>query len=338
MKLYLPEEMRYEGLLAVNLSVTRINKAMAETNDARFKAHYGVFPSVCCCLWKDLQTTSVEEARIEPKDINLKHFFMALHTLRKYPTEYEREAIFDISIRGGRDWSWFYVRKIQALKAIKVVWPEFGPEVWIISVDGQHCWKQEPSNSPWSLDRRHFSFKYHRAGWCYELALSLADSKLVWMNGPFPAGMSDQKIFKEEGLQEKLVALGKKAIADSGYSGPQISTRNEAYDSDSVRIFKSRALLRQEKFNGRMKTYESLSSRFRHEEDKFKSVFEAIAVLCVYEMENGMPMYDILIPAVLDADEYREDIEIVLYSEDDEDESSEDDSSDEEDDTGAVWL
>lgn len=203
---------------------------------------------------------------------------MGLHTLRKYPTEIEREAIFDISIRHGRDKSWTYVRKIQALKALKIVWIDCN-EVWIGSVDGQHCWKQEPSNSPWAIDPKHFSFKYNKAGWCYELALALHVSKLIWMNGPFPAGKSDQKIYREEGLQEKLEALGKKMIADCGYSGPQVSTRNDAYDSPSVAMFKSRALKRQEKFNGRMKTYESLSSRFRHDEDKFKSLFEAIAVL-----------------------------------------------------------
>lgn len=173
---------------------------------------------------------------------------MGLHTLRKYPTEIEREAIFDISIRHGRDMSWFYVRKIQALKALKIVWID-SDEVWIGSVDGQHCWKQEPSNSPWAIDPKHFSFKYNKAGWCYELTLALHVSKLIWMNGPFPAGKSDQKIFREEGLQEKLEALGKKMIADCGYSGPQVSTRNDAYDSPSVAMFKSRALKRQEKFN-----------------------------------------------------------------------------------------
>ena len=94
MKLYLPEQMLYEGLIAVNYTDIRINRATQDTNNSRFKAHYGVFPVVCCCVWKDLQTTSVEEARIDPKDIKLKPFFMALHTLQKYPTEIEREAIF----------------------------------------------------------------------------------------------------------------------------------------------------------------------------------------------------------------------------------------------------
>ena len=80
-------------------SQARINRATDETNNERFKGHSGVLPKVCCEVWKDLQTTSIEEARISPSVIRLKYFFMGLHTLRKYPTEIEREAIFDISIR-----------------------------------------------------------------------------------------------------------------------------------------------------------------------------------------------------------------------------------------------
>jgi len=330
MKLYLPEEMRYEGLIMINLTEARINRATDQTNNERFKGHFGVLPIVGCELWKDLQTTSIEEARIDPDKIDLKYFLMGLHTLRKYPTEIEREAIFDVSIRSGRDWSWFYVRKIQALKALKIVWID-DAGVWVCSVDGQHCWKQEPSNSAWAIDPKHYSFKCNKAGWCYELALSLWESKLIWMNGPFPAGMSDQKIFREEGLQAKLEALGKKAIADSGYSGPQVSTRNDAYDSPSVAMFKSRALLRQEKFNGRMKTYESLSSRFRHGEDKFKSLFEAIAVLCQYEMDLGLPMYDVLIPAVIEADQ-NHDGELYWEEYDDDEDEYEDEDEDEDED------
>ncbi len=117
--------------------------------------------------------------------------------------------------------------------------------------------------------------------------------------------MSDQQIFKKKGLMAKLKSLGKKAIADSAYSGDQIAKRN-SHDSKAVRKFKSRSLLRQEQFNGRMKVFESLSGRFRHDEDKFKSCFEAIAVICHYEMEFGEPLYDILIPAVFEDenDEY----------------------------------
>jgi hypothetical protein len=93
------------------------------------------------------------------------------------------------------------------------------------------------------------------------------------MNGPFKAGLNDITIFTNEGLKEKLRATGKKAIGDGGYSGhsQQISTPN-SHDSKQVKKFKSRALKRQEKFNGMTKNFDCLSGRFRHSVDRFKKL------------------------------------------------------------------
>ncbi|CAJ1964122.1 unnamed protein product [Cylindrotheca closterium] len=72
------------------------------------------------------------------------------------------------------------------------------------------------------------------------------------------------------------------------------------YDSKQVKKFKSRACLRTEKFNGRLKVFECLSGLFWHKENRFKHCFEAVAVICQYEMVHDKPLYDILIPSVLD--------------------------------------
>jgi hypothetical protein len=40
-----------------------------------------------------------------------------------------------------RDWVWYFVEKIQALKEEKITWPEdYGKDLWIMTVDGTHCW------------------------------------------------------------------------------------------------------------------------------------------------------------------------------------------------------
>ncbi len=179
-----PNVMLMNGLLAVNYKQARIQRSSENTNRKRFRAHFGASPEVCCTIWEEFQNSEVQEARIPAHKLNLKDFLMALHTLRKYPTEFEREAIFDVSPKTGRNKSWYYIRKIQALKRIKIVWPDdVGELVWIISVDGQHCWKQEPTHRIWAIDSKHYSHKYNKAGWCYELGISLTKSRLVWMNG-----------------------------------------------------------------------------------------------------------------------------------------------------------
>jgi hypothetical protein len=184
---------------------------------------------------------------------NFDHFLMAIHHLKRYPTELEQEAIFDISYRQGCDAVWYFVEKIQALKVVKITWPEFGVDaIWVITVDGQHCWIQEPQHETWSQDKDYYSHKYGKAGVCYELGISLTESCLVWMNGPFKAGESDRKIFKTRGLKAKLKAIGKKGIADGGYTGHpnQLSTPNNQHDATPVKKFKSCALKRHETFNG----------------------------------------------------------------------------------------
>ena len=81
-------------------------------------------------VWEDLQTTTTPEAFVEAENCNLDLFLMGLHHLKKHPTELEREPIFDVDEHLGRDW---------ALKAEKIVWPDFENLTWDISVHGANC-------------------------------------------------------------------------------------------------------------------------------------------------------------------------------------------------------
>ncbi len=73
-----------------------------------------------------------------------------------------------------------------------------------------------------------------------------------------------------------------------------LSTPN-AHASPSVRKFKSRALKRHEKFNNMLKVFGCLSIKNRHTEVKFKICFEAVAVVCHYQLENGSPLWNIYV-------------------------------------------
>lgn len=294
-----PNELCLIGLKLVNYRKKRIERANDATNLRRFSSHFGSSPRVLAILYADLQTTSVEAARITQEDINVRHFLMAMHTLKRYPTEDEREAIFDISPHQGRDIVWFYLQKVQHLKAQKIVWPteeECEGNVWILSVDGTHCWLEEPTHPEFSQDSAFYSHKFNKAGVNYELGILLWESRLVWMKGPTRAGSNDIANFLHDGLHQALLTMNKKAIGDGGYSGHHdtISTPNGA-DDKKVARFKSRALKRHEKFNGMTKNFDCLSGRFRHSVSRFATCFEAVCVVCQYQMENGRPLFRILI-------------------------------------------
>jgi hypothetical protein len=69
------------------------------------------------------------------------------------------------------------------------VWPSWDEkDIWVISVDGTHCWIAEPTHAAWSQDKKYYSHKYNKAGILYDLGIDLARDRVVWMNGPFRAG------------------------------------------------------------------------------------------------------------------------------------------------------
>ena len=64
-------------------------------------------------------------------------------------------------------------------------------------------------------------------------------------------------------------------------------------DSKDLYNFKSRARLRQETFNGRLKFFDVLNQTFRHGFDKHKLAMEAVCVIVQYQMDNGRPIFDV---------------------------------------------
>jgi DDE superfamily endonuclease len=277
----------------------------AATNIDRFNTKFGMQPISACMLYEDLQKTTVDEARIDsPDDTSLKFFLISLHYLRKYPTEDVLESTFDISPRYISTKVWQFVKRIQAMKAVKIVWPDNLNEsdVWVLTVDGTHCWIKEPGHPEFSQDKSKFSHKLNKAGKSYELGIAL-NGGLIWMNGPWDAGTNDIQIFrKQNGLKERLESLGKMAIGDLGYRGePKYVSYPNPFDSKRVNKFKSRALKRHENFNCMTKVFEILAGRFRHAESKFGVAFDAVCVLCQYKLENELPLYDVLIEAVINA-------------------------------------
>ena len=286
-------------------STDRINRALAITNISRFNIKFGIQPVTACTVYEDLQKTNIDASRIDsPDDTTLKHFLMSLYYLRKYPTEDEMESTLDFSPRYISRIVWKFVHRIQAMKAQKIVWPDNlnNEDTWVLTVDGTHCWIQEPSHPEFSQDKSKYSHKLNKAGKSYELGMDL-NGGLIWMNGPYDAGENDIAIFrKPNGLKDRLQLLGKKAIGDLGYRGePKCVSFPNPDDLKGVALFKSRALKRHENFNCMTKVFQVLAGRFRHAEDKFGAAFEAVCVLCQYKLENELPLYDILIQAVITA-------------------------------------
>jgi hypothetical protein len=61
---------------------------------------FGHRPSLCATLWEDLQR--IQHDKTENKYLNPKHFLMALHALKRFPTDNEREGSWNINPDKGR--------------------------------------------------------------------------------------------------------------------------------------------------------------------------------------------------------------------------------------------
>ena len=66
-------------------------------------------------------------------------------------------------------------------------------------------------------------------------------------------------------------------------------------ESKELHSFKTRARLRHETFNGRIKMFGILQNRFRYGFDMHIFAFEAVVVTVQYQMDNGSPIFAVLV-------------------------------------------
>lgn len=293
-----PDEMFVQGLMVVGFDIERQESVRLKKNLQRFSTHFKCKPIVLAQLWEDLQTTSVDEARIEPtqqKDVD--YYLMAIHFLACYPKENEAEGQLKVSDRTWRYWVWFYLKRIRRLKQTKIVWPidwrrpgSNQETIFIISVDGTHCRIHEPKHGRYSKNPKYYSHKFQTAGLSYEIALSIWEERCVWTSKRYRAGRNDKSIFNAK--LKGMIPPGKLVIADKGYPGSKtILSLQSSHDTDEVREFKSRVLARQEKFNGLLKEFACLHEVFRHGEKKHQICFTCVVILCQYRLENGTLLF-----------------------------------------------
>lgn len=280
------------GLEYVGFGHERQSKVNKKKNKERFRAFYGIGNDAVAALLKDLQTS--ESARV--KNLNLKHFFLALNFLKTYNTEVVLSGWWDFHEDTVNKWSWFYIEKIQQLKEEKIYMGDFEYDtVFLLTVDGVHCRTYEARKNPTS---KVYSHKNQGPAVAFELGLAIYEDRLVWINGPFDASVHDKTMFEskhdpDSGLMAQI-PQGKRVIADSGYKGlsTHVTTHQQNHSKD-MRKFINRVRARHENFNARIKSFKILAERFRSDRKHHKSAFEAVCVLCQYDLENGHPLMEV---------------------------------------------
>jgi hypothetical protein len=102
----------------------RIRRAKKRSNAWAFRAPGGSIPCICAMIWEDLQTTTKSSSLRTL--LKVEYFLMAMHHLKLYPVSVEREGIFDISFKWGRDKVWYYVERYKPSRHRRL----FGQMTW----------------------------------------------------------------------------------------------------------------------------------------------------------------------------------------------------------------
>lgn len=140
-----------------------------------------------------------------------------------------------------------------------------------------------------------YSHKFNGSALRYEVATSIKQGDICWINGPYPAGAwNDISIFRD-GLMQSL-DMGERVEADDGYiaeSPLYIKCPSSVANPARRRKLQSRVRSRHETVNARFKQWGALRQRFRHAPGKHGDVFYAVATITQLSIENGMPLFHV---------------------------------------------
>ena len=157
-----------------------------------------------------------------------------------------------------------------------------------ISVDCTDC----PIKEPHPFNEGFFSHKIRAAAYRYEVGISIKQGDIVWVSGPWPAGIPDETIFKSR--ISKLMGENELAECDSGYRGLEKATTPRVASFSADRKQKSQVRGRHENFNGKFKNFQCLYGKYRnHGPTIHCKLFTCITILTQIGQEHGEKLYDV---------------------------------------------
>ena len=152
-----------------------------------------------------------------------------------------------------------------------------------VTVDGTDYRIQEP----FPFSTTWYSHKFHGPGVRYEIGVSLSEGYIVWAHGPFPCGsFPDIRIFNL-GLKNHLLP-NEVVLCDKGYRGNQI-INDLNFNSHLGGVY----LARHETANRRLKQFNVLSQRFKHDLSLHSSCFYSVLNLTQLMIELSDPLFTI---------------------------------------------
>ena len=159
----------------------------------------------------------------------------------------------------------------------------------LVSVDGTDFQIRQPTK----FSKVWYSHKFKGPGLRYEVGVSIAKGKVVWIHRPFECGMwPDIKIFRDSLLSH--LGTNERVEADDGYIGDaprHLKCPPSFANPEKNKKMQSRVQSRHETANKRFKQWGCLKQIFCHDIRKHSDVFQAVAVITQIALQLGEPCF-----------------------------------------------
>jgi hypothetical protein len=159
-----------------------------------------------------------------------------------------------------------------------------------VSLDATDCPVEEPTTETENFLPRYYSHKLHSAGLKYEIGINLRTGIMVWVFGGVPCGEYNDLGLSRLSYVEQL-RPGELTVTDDGYNDGNYFMFPRAYP-DYAHELKAIAQ-RHETINNLFKRWNVLRTPFRHELEKHRLCFYAIAHIVQLMIMSGEPLYHI---------------------------------------------
>lgn len=266
----------------------------------RFKAAFGVSPNICSMVWQMIKTDLTQDF----KEI---HLLWTLFFLKCYNTESVNRSIFKCDEKTYRVRVWRVIESLAFLKVVRWFGHLFILHVIISflskvkwenrkhnSVQGQTCFTSLDGvdfkiNEPSPFNPSYYSHKFKSAGLRYEIGLCLRTGEIVWAHGGFPCGAyPDLKIAKDLFIQ--FLDENEKTMADKGYND-----RNYfILPNEQNNVRHKKIMSRHETVNKRIRHFNVLNNKFRHDKSLHGKCFHAIVNLSQIIIKNEDPLFSVV--------------------------------------------
>jgi len=142
--------------------------------------------------------------------------------------------------------------------------------------------------------KKFYSHKFKKSALRYEVCLCILTGDIVWINGPYEAGLyHDISIFRDA-LKTEL-APNERVEADDGYIGehPQCIKCPKGFANlKETESMQQRCRNRQETINKRFKDWGALRQTWRHDIVAHAEAFTAIVIVCQLSINEGEKLFE----------------------------------------------